>query len=123
MDEEEEANEPRPRPRRLCLPDRPPRASSAGTGFPVAGSSNGPPKRAGAGPARECGSTPVPATITPAVHTAFLQWVGSSGKIREPMTWKAWYDAVAKRFSAKTWKSKLAEQGLANLVVASFSMA
>lgn len=116
MDEEEkEESEPRQRPRRMRSPDRPPRAPSAGTSLPVAGGSNDPPRRAGVGPARARGSTPLLATITPSVHTAFLQWVGSSGKIREPMTWKAWYDAVAKRFSAKTWKAKLSEQGLANL--------
>lgn len=84
----------------------------------AAGSNSDPPVLRDPRPARQEAQVPMPSHVRPATHSAFLQWLGASGKIHKTLPRDEWCATVAKRFSAKNWAAKLSERGVTNLPAA-----
>jgi len=59
--------------------------------------------------------TRLPTKVTPAVHGAFLEWCGTTGRIVKAMDLAEWARQVGKRYKLANWQTILKRLGVKNL--------
>lgn len=61
---------------------------------------------------RAAGPTSLPASVSPALHKAFLQWTGSRGTIGAAMKRGEWCRQVARRHKRQKWVAVMSDLGM-----------
>lgn len=56
-----------------------------------------------------------PATVSPALHAAFLGWLGAKGSLRSGLKHDEWCRKAGGRWKLATWREKLQAKGVEDL--------